>query len=262
MNKNFFNTILIGSLVASLLAGCSAAIQHGNSASIYADLAGRYPANDRPLGLTRLTADPTLVPAAPDRQVFIFVHPAYSLFFRDFAKQDFSKVKLDLMKRQFDHEEAVIGERIAAHKTVILILPGNYPADSFAPRSYVSYLNGLASLGSPVYYLLSETSSTGVLPANDMVGLYMFLQTLNVDRVTVGGGFIGRCQREFYDQFATHLGAVHAFVSPELSTIAPEDVTDDEAAQILSSLQKGDYTPVKSFIDKKTSGKENILWVH
>jgi hypothetical protein len=123
----------------------------------------------------------------------------------------------------------------------------------------VSYLNTLVSGGNTLYYVLSETSSSGTLPANDMVNMYVFLQAINAKKIMVGGGYIGRCQREFYEQLSKYIDVSRTFIVPEVSTISLEDVTDEEALEIVNKLQARDYSPIKAFLDKKTGNKANLV---
>ena len=57
----------------------------------------------------------------------------------------------------------------------------------------------------------------------------------------------------------TYIERKSSYIVPEISTISPDDVTDEEAAAILASIREKDYTPVKKFIEKKTKGAANIL---
>jgi hypothetical protein len=50
-----------------------------------------------------------------------------------------------------------------------------------------------------------------------------------------------------------------AYIVPEISSISPDDISDQESAEILASLRRRDYTPVKLFIEKKSQGAANVL---
>jgi hypothetical protein len=263
LKEKKYNTILACSLIVSLAfsVGCATVDHPRNTSKHFSELMRRYPPAGGAFLPRKITAESAA--ALPEKselnEIYIFVHPAYSMFFRDLNKDLYTDEKFSLLKNQFDHEEQVIEAQITAGKIVVLVLPGNYLNDSFAPQGYVSYLNALTQGGASLYYVLSETSSSGSLAANDLVSLYQFLQTLNAKTVMIGGGYIGRCQREFYDQLTNYLDGSRAFIVPEISTISPEDVTDDEALKIVSRLRERDYSPIKAFIDKKTHGNANIL---
>ena len=245
-----------------LLSGCATGGRQ-RSSKRPADVPERNVQIEDQLKLQRVTAG--TIAAVPKnmvpKNVFIIVHPAYSFFLRDADKGKLSQAKYDLAKKQFDNEKEAITSQAAAGSVVILVLPGNYGVDSSDPISYVAYLNSMLDGGRQIYYVLSETSSTGTLPVNDMVSLHSFLQALKVNKakVMIGGGYIGRCQREFYNQLTTYLDTSLADIVPEISTISPDDISDSEAEAISSRLQQQDFTPVKMFVDKKTKDSASVL---
>jgi len=247
--------------LALILSGCASKEPLPTTTVRAQDIAAQYPQTLDKLRMHQLTA--TTIVSAPETagspDIFVIVHPAYSIFFRDRSKDAYSDMKYRLLKRQFDNEARLIRSQAAAGKAVVLVLPGNYAADSSSPLSYVTYLNSMVVGTRPIYYVLSETSSSGTLPIDDMVNLYQFLQSLKVNKVMIGGGYIGRCQREFYNQLTTYLDRSKAYIVPEISTISPDDVSDAEARTIIRSLSREDFTPVKAFIDKKSNGKANVL---
>jgi hypothetical protein len=79
--------------------------------------------------------------------------------------------------------------------------------------------------------------------------------------VLIGGGYIGRCQREFYTQLKSYLGqgSMPIFIVPEYSTISPDDISDSEARYIVTRVRQQDYSPVVDFINKKTKGQADLL---
>ena len=257
-NKIPYTILCSAVLVVSLaLSGCATVDQPGPASGRNLDILGGYPQTNEALMTRKLTA--SVKPHSVSSDVFIMVHPAYSIFFRDLNKKKYSDATSSLLRQQFDNEAKLIADQAGAGKIVILVVPGNYADDSISPLSYVSYLNTVTAGAKSVYYVLSETSSSGSLPMNEMVNLYQFLQTVKDGKVMIGGGYIGRCQREFYNQLTTYIDSSRAYLVPELSSISPDDVSEGEALRILSSLQQQDYTPVRMFIDKKTKGKANIL---
>jgi hypothetical protein len=239
-------------------AGCTASDTPGRR---FTEILHRYPQSPEPLAIARLTASSAdAVPLSPrGKAVTIMVHPAYSLFFREERRSTYSEAKYDLLKFQLDNEARFIGEIAKSDNLLILVLPGNYQTDSLAPLSYTFYLNSTTQSSPLVYYISSETSSNGSLDMDAMVVLYRFLQRVKADKVLVGGGYIGRCQREFYNQLTSYMDKPPAFIVPEISSISPDDVEDDEAQEIVNSIQKHDYTPVKKFIEKKGQGKADVL---
>lgn len=247
-------------LVLLAAAGCTAS---DTPAKRFTEILHRYPQSPEPLGIARLSASSAdAVPhSLRGRAVTIIVHPAYSLFFREERRNTYNEAKYDLLKFQLDNEARFISEIAKSDNLLILVLPGNYQKDSLAPLSYTFYLNATTQSGPRVYYITSETSSSGSLNTDTMVTLYGFLQKVKADKVLIGGGYIGRCQREFYGQILTYVEKIPAFIVPEISSISPDDVSDGEAHEIVTSLRQNDYAPVKKFIEKKGRGNANVLHV-
>lgn len=251
-----FRAVSVLALLAA--AGCTTS---DTPAKRFTEILHRYPPSREPLGIARLsTSSAEAVPLSlRGRAVTIMVHPAYSLFFREEHRSTYSAAKYDLLKFQLDNEARFIGEIAKSDNVLILVLPGNYQKDSLAPLSYTFYLNSSTRSRPLVYYIDSETSSSGLLNTDTMVMLYGFLQRVRADKVLIGGGYIGRCQREFYNQITTYVDKIPAFIVPEISSISPDDVNDVEAQTIVNSLHRRDYAPVKKFIEKKGQGKANVL---
>jgi hypothetical protein len=130
-----------------------------------------------------------------------------------------------------------------------------------APETYTAYLNAVTAGGSSVFYIYSESLSNGTIPTAEMVDLYRFLQSVKVGRVLIGGGYIGRCQREFYNELTAYYETTGSYIVPEISTISPEDISDEEAAAILRGIEGGDYGPVRKFIEKKLDRTPDVLFV-
>lgn len=258
IHQSWFVAVLVFCL---LLSGCVAGA-YDHSSKRASDLQRYNPLVDGQLKLRRVTHDAIagIQSANPPKNVFVIVHPAYTFFFRDEAKGKLSNAKYELANDQFTLEKTAIMAQAAAGSVVVLVLPGNFGADSSDPVSYVSYLNSMSDEGQHVYYVLSEASSTGTLPVDDMVSLYSFLQALKVStvKVMIGGGYVGRCQREFYNQLTAYLDRSLAYIVPEISTISPDDVSDSEAMAIFTSLQQQNFGPVKAFIDKKVGSNANV----
>lgn len=245
-----------------LVAGCALPGPPRASKRSLADSMGGPIVVDERLKLKRVAGDtPSMLPdTTVPREVYIIVHPAYSVFFRDLTKDKYTEAKNNLLQQQFINETKAVAARAAVGAVVVLVLPGKYSTESQNPQGYMAYLNKEFGEYPNVYYVVSEHTSSGTLQMHEMVNLYVMLQALKVDqaRAIIGGGYIGRCQREFYNQLTTYLDKSLAFISPEMSTISPEDITDSDAIAMLKSLQQDDFTPVKRFIDKKAGGNANV----
>jgi len=249
---------ILAALILLAAAGCASP---DTPAKRFTEMLDRYPPSQDQLGIARLTA--TSADAVPSalrgKAVTIMVHPAYSLFFREERRSTYSEAKYDLLKFQLDNESRFISEIARSGNLLILVLPGNYQKDSLAPLSYTYYLNASTRSSPQVVYIYSESSSSGALSTDTMVTLYSFLQKVKADKVLIGGGYIGRCQREFYNQITTYVDKIPVFIVPEISSISPDDIDNDEAMSVVHSLQKRDYSPIRRFIEKKGQGKANVL---
>ena len=245
--------------LALLLSGCAEAPPVPTKR--FTEILYRYPQAQEPLkfpNLSEANAD-AVASSLPSRTATIIVHPAYSLFFREERKSNYTEAKYDLLKFQLDNEARFMSEFAKSGNLLILILPGKYQKESIAPLSYTFYLNATTSGGTSVFYLYSETWSSGNLSVNTVLVLHDFLARIKADRILVGGGYIGRCQREFYNQLVNYIEKKASYIVPEISTISPDDISDEEAADILASVREKDYSPVKRFIERKTKGAANIL---
>jgi hypothetical protein len=249
--------LIIGMAIA-LAPGC---VSENLPAKRFSENLKLYPGTEGPLRIARLSpASANTVPAAlRGKAVIVIVHPAYSLFFREDRKSRFTEAKYDLLKFQLDREARFISEIAKTGNVVILILPGNYLQESIAPLSYTAYLNATAGGGRSVYYVDSDTASSGDLPTETMVTLYGFLRSIGTGQVLLGGGYIGRCQKEFYSQMVTYVDRVSVHIVPEISSLSPDDISDKESRRILDSLRAGDYSPVREFIRKKMKGTAATL---
>ncbi len=262
MNRTSFGAIFFtAALLFSLFPGCASVAPSDGSARRYAEIVGGYPQTEGPLRIPRLSADTALFspPSSGSPDVFIIVHPGYSVFFNNEKTRRYTGARFRMLELQFMNESRFITEQARSGNIVILIVPGNYRADSVSPLSYLSYLNTFASAGQPVFYLLSETSSNGTIAMNDMVNLYHLLQTMRASKVLIGGGYVGRCQKEFYGQFTSYYGLSQTYIVREISTISPEDVSEKTASLIVSGLQQQEFAPVGRFLAGKLGDEVKIL---
>lgn len=253
-----FPTVLACGIALILLPGC---IGETLSARQFGSLLKRYPSTTKPLRIPLLTAASldTAAGASPGRTVIVMVHPAYSLFFRDESKNRYPDTKYDLLQLQLEREERFLHMISQTDNVLIIVLPGNYAKESIAPLSYTAYLNRATAGSSSAYHLYSETWNSGAVPTDTLVTLYSFLRGLGTKTVLVGGGYIGRCQREFYNQLVTYVDSISFYVVPEISSISPDDISTRQSKIILDGIRIGDYSPVDQFIEKRTQGTARTL---
>ncbi len=226
----------------------------------FTDILQDYPATEEPLRIPRLTGTrhEKAAPGSGSREVIIMVHPGYSLFFRSRERNLHSEVKYDLLKLQLDSEAASIRAIARSGRPLILVVPGDYQNESIAPLSYTYFLNSLTEGSTSVLYIYSESSNSGTLATDTMVNLYRYLQSMHMDRVLIGGGYIGRCEREFYSELATYIDNIRTYIVPELSSVSPDDISDKEAGAMLDGLRRKDFTLIRDFIERKSQRAPNI----
>jgi hypothetical protein len=260
--RSLFFCLFISGFVF-LLSGCFATYPPDSSVRRFFDKLNEYPGTRKQLMIPHLTeTSADSIPNLPgSNDVFVMVHPAYSLFFRDPNRGRFGESTYSLLATQFDKEAQFIASASRAGKIILLVVPGNYDAESTAPLSYTAYLNAVAAQRRSVFYIFSETHSTGSLSMNDMLSLYRFLYRVKVRKVLIGGGYIGRCQREFYSQLTAYFDKTAAYIVPEISSISPDDVNEGEAGVIVHSMAQQDYSAVRQFIQKKLEAEVNIFFL-
>lgn len=190
---------------------------------------------------------------------YIFVHPSYSLFF-DAKKPGFLKRSADrhgsivdsfletspdtavavLEQEQLKFEKNFIEYLTTEEKLVILVLPRDYRhamnyGYTEGPDEYARYLNGIANGSPAILYLESESSSSGKLLADDLIPLLSFLKAVGAETMLIGGGYVGRCQKEFYQYMTNFTAADRYYIVPELSTFSPEDISEETAAGFIEN---------------------------
>jgi hypothetical protein len=252
VNKSFSPpSFAVTAILAIVLAvaGCATVEDPLSPSRQFTDIINSFPAAQDQLSFPDLTKIPALLttttPTTPE--VYVIVHPAYGVFFQSLGKENFAEAKYRLLKKQFETEKEFIAQRAAAGGTTILVLPGKATDGAFP----ATYLNKTAGAGNSVFFIYSETSSSGAIPQKEMLSLYYFIRGLRPARVMVAGGYIGRCQKEFYNELTNYIEKSQVFIVPQLSTISADDVTEQEAEQILNGLEKKDYSLVKQFIEKR-----------
>lgn len=262
MNRLFTITITV-------LCGCLAAIifTYGCASSPSISrvhgpvlLQKRGPQKGEPLRIKRLTRDAASQVAAIHRgaDVSIIVHPAYALFFDKPIESDCRSPKCALLDLQIESEARFIALNAEKGRPTILVLPADPIVEAEFPHIYSAYLNRLTSGSSSVYAVFSKTSSSGALDRDDMLALYGFLSGIEAPRVMIGGGYIGRCQKEFYTQLTTYFSRSKVYLVPEISVISPADISDRDAVDIANDISNRQYKAVRSFMMRKVGEPFNV----
>jgi len=196
-----------------------------------------------------------------NKSVYIFVHPSYYLFFHSkkpqvtrppldlkdslvdlFLKEPQMKAVLRLGQEQQRNEKNFLEYLTMDEKLVMLLLPRNYrTANSYtymnSSDEYTRYLNEIANGSPSILYMESESASVGRLLSEDLVMLLSFLEAIGAKSVLIGGGYVGRCQKEFYSYVTKYSFGSNYFIVPELSTFSPEDITEDTAGSFIENDQ-------------------------
>jgi len=185
---------------------------------------------------------------------YIFVHPSYSLFFPakktralrrpadrhssivdSFLESSPDTAVTLLEQEQLKIEKNFIEYLTTEEKLVILVLPRDYRhamnyGYTEGPDEYARYLNGIANGSPAILQLESEASNSGKLLAEDLIPLLSFLKAVGAETTLIGGGYVGRCQKEFYQYMTSFAAADQYYIVPELSTFSPEDISEEEAS--------------------------------
>ncbi len=216
-----------------------------------------------------------------NKSVYIFVHPSYYLFFHSkkpqvtrppmdlkdslvdlFLKEPSKKAVLRLEQEQQKNEKNFLEYLTMDEKLVILVLPRNYrTTNSYTYMNsndeYARYLNEIANGSPSILYMESESASVGRLLSEDLVVLLSFLEAVGAKSVLIGGGYVGRCQKEFYSYVTKYSFGSNYFIVPEISTFSPEDVTENTASGFFENDQINLKTS-SEFILNKTPSNTNL----
>jgi len=245
--------------ILAALSGCATGGVPATAASAgsFADILESYAPTGEPLKIRELPVSSPGIASAAD--VYIIVHPGYGVFFQNLTREKHEASKYLLLNKQFENEASFISSRAASGATIILVLPRDFETEGLSPPSFISYLNKTAG-GPSVFYMTSKSSGSGNIATDDMINLVAFLQSVKAERIMIGGGYIGRCQGEFYSELTTYLGAKNAYIVPEISTISPADISDQDASAAFEAMRHQNYTLVRRFIGKKAgNATANIL---
>jgi hypothetical protein len=212
--------------------------------------------------------------------VYIFVHPSYSLFFHtkkprsfrgpadlrsivdSFLESSPDTVVTLLEQEQLKIEKNFIEFLTTEEKLVILVLPRDYlHAMNYGylqgPDEYARYLNGIANGSPAILYIESESSSSGRLLADDLIPLLSFLKAVGAQTTLIGGGYVGRCQKEFYQYVTNFTTADRYYIVPELSTFSPEDIAEEAASGFIENSRLN-LQACAAFVRLRTQGDVRI----
>jgi hypothetical protein len=194
-------------------------------------------------------------------ELYVFVHPSYFIFFhrnklglakkasgnlvQTFINMKFldERPKLRLMKEYERTEMEFLSSAARDGKLVLLVLPGGYlNSKQYVYRNgtdeYTRYLNDVTQRSDTVFYIETISSTSGKLDEYDEQLLVRFLKKAGVKKIYIGGGYVGRCQKEFYKFVSRVWPMDDVAIVPEISSFSPHDVSDSTAKMLLTSDMK------------------------
>ena len=227
-----------------------------------------------------LDADATqrLRSTVKDQEAYIIVHPAYYTFFM----HDYEKVPVaddtgagfptrNLAERLRDalpgdqvnyrvmwEQERLIRDFLeymaSKQRLVLLVLPHDFRSTAVyhSPRGldeYVRFINEVTDGSPATLYLESITWDTGTVSAEEARNLRDFLSALGVQRILLGGGYVGKCLDNFYESLRTVYPYDDVSFVPELTSISPRDMASDKL-RFLRSDGRLNMKVVRRYFDK------------
>ncbi len=218
-------------------------------------------------------------------EAYIIVHPSYYLFFQKkpitiapsetknivttFTEMNFpaENTILNLMKIYESRESAFLSSAQHDKKLVILITPGKYHQSRTylyknAVDEYARYINETTHGADSVFSIESEGTDTGRIAKQDMDALIRYLKQRGVQNILIGGGYVGRCQEEFYRALSKEWPENTIALIPELSAFSPSDISETTARMLLTPDQNLNIMAANYFIKnggiKKLGNKPNL----
>lgn len=213
--------------------------------------------------------------------MYVIVHPAYYVFFqgRDPFYAGTNAVDAFIGERAYSTTARFLQEQERAtrdflevtstrKRLVVLVLPGNYrDYEGFVyrelPDEFARYINGVTNGSDSVLYVFSEKPNKGSLPAKTKERLTKFINAVQPTTILVGGGYVGRCESDFYKQLSGSTTSGEVMIAGELSVLSPEDVRRLDLANYLRDGKLDVAVMQQAVIAKKKNGEDGrkgILW--
>lgn len=176
-----------------------------------------------------------------DGDLYVIVHPAYSVFFHDLqpyipddpVNSFVNETTYTDASRFLREQERSLRDFIEITSTrkrlIVLVLPGDYrewdgyyykgQADLFA-----RYVNSVTNSSESVLYIYSEKPNRGRLSKNSKEQLLDFFESVNPERIILGGGYLGRCIQDFYKNISSSSFGEKMMVAGEISAFSRDDM--------------------------------------
>jgi len=221
---------------------------------------------------------------ADNGSVYIIVHPAYYVFFHNkkpviertednmhssivdlFIRDSFDKPIIRYMQEQSKSEKNFIEYISMKGNLVILVMPRNYlqhpsyayGAESAGRDEFARYINEITNGSGAVLYMESNSPTGGKLLPKDQVMLFSFLSRVGAEKILIGGGYVGRCQGEFYNYVTSYATMGNYVIVPEISVFSPEDISEKRAEMLLNAERENSRI-ASAFISRRMSGRPNL----
>jgi hypothetical protein len=176
-----------------------------------------------------------------DGDLYVIVHPAYSVFFHDLqpylpgnpVDSFVSETTYTDASRFSREQERSLRDFIEITSTrkrlILLVLPGNYQEyGGYYYRDktdlYARYVNSVTNNSESVLYLYSEKPNRGKLSAKSKEQLTNFFESVNPERIIIGGGYLGRCISDFYKNISSSGFGEKMMVAGEISAFSRDDM--------------------------------------
>ncbi|MEW6108832.1 MAG: hypothetical protein AB1632_06670 [Nitrospirota bacterium] len=213
--------------------------------------------------------------------VYIIVHPSYYVFFHNkkpvinrtpenlgfnivdiFVNENYENPVIKIVQKQQKNERNFIEYITTEGKLLILVLPRNYqnhPSYAYSSEmdEYARYINEITNGFESALYIESDSPTSGKLLVNDLVMLLSFLGRAGAKSVLIGGGYVGRCQEEFYNYLSNYSFAYNYFIVPEISSFSPADISEKAAPKFLDD-EKINLQAASQYVLSKTAGITNL----
>lgn len=174
--------------------------------------------------------------------LYVIVHPAYSFFFHDEEPPYASGNPVDTflneptytkISRFTREQERSLRDLIEITSTrkrlILLVLPGAYKDyDGYIYKGntdmFARYVNSITNSSESVLYLYSEKPNRGRLSEGSKKMLIEFFESVNPERIIIGGGYLGRCIEDFYRDFSSSAFGEKMLIAGEISAFSKEDM--------------------------------------
>jgi len=215
--------------------------------------------------------------------VYVVVHPAYYAFFHDgaaeirpegsglsrknaldtFLGETAFSSRMRLIRTQEKSLRDFLEYMSTEKRLVLLVLPrgySSYPAYQYRSGNdeYMRYLNDVTNESDSVIYLYSKKPNRGNLTEKDRKRLIKFLSSIRANAIYIGGGYAGRCVKDFYKDMAQYYEEDKLYLVPELVTVSPSDISADLASDLLRQDGSVDISRLSETIETNAFNNQDI----